>query len=586
MDDDAARSGNEPRPGRFPTGDMLRLVEGSPDAIVVHADGVLVYANAAAARLAQVADPESLLGRPVGAFVPRELQVSIGKHIEEVLERGGPGEPLEERVTRPDGQVMDIEVVVVPARWNEEPAAQVIVRDITVRKTAERQLVHDAFHDSLTGLPNRALLLERLEMLVNRASRRDEELAFGLLFMDLDRFKDVNDSLGHLVGDELLVSVARRLQRCVRPTDTVARFAGDEFAILLHELDTVGDALHVADRVLAEVSRPHRLTGHQVGTTASVGIALSATGYEKAEDVLRDADLAMYRAKAQGRARREVFDRAMLEQALALLQLERELAQGLDRKEFELVYQPIMALADGSVAGLEALLRWRHPERGVLLPSAFLRVAEDSGLLVHIGVWVLEEAAGFRAGRGAAEGEDGGPFVAVNLSMSQLLQPDLEARVMAVLGRTGCPPRGLVLEVPEAVYGRDGRPAWPALSGLAGRGVRLCVGDLGTGSTSLEALHQLPPAQVKVDAHLIAGLDSEKGRGVALSVMELAARLGADIVAEAVETEPQLEWVRARGATHAQGWLFHPALPAPDAQELLRTGGRGDARRPLVPESS
>lgn len=549
---------------------VRRLVDESAEAVAVHVGGVVVYANAAAARLARVAAPEALIGRPVEDFIPPELRGVIQSRIRQVMELGVPAEALEERLLRPDGSTVDLEVRSSPTMWKGERAAQVVLRDITERKRTERQLVHDAFHDPLTGLPNRALLLDRLDMLVEHAKRRPD-FQFAVLFLDLDRFKIVNDSLGHLLGDQLLVSISRRLQRCVRPSDTVARFAGDEFALLLDDIGGIADALRVADRVLEEVARPHQLDGHEVFTTASIGIALSATGYAGSADVLRDADLAMYRAKAQGRARHEVFDRAMHEQAMALLKLEMDLRRGIDQGEFHLFYQPVVNLVSGRITAFEALLRWEHPTRGLLVPRDFMQLAEEAGLIIPIGWWVLEEACRQQREWIDRFGDEAPTCVSVNLSSSQVLQPELASRVTAVLSRTGCPPEQLELEVTEGVFTEQSRSALEALAKLRETGVRLCIDDFGTGTSSLTYLHRFPVHALKIDRSFIEGMGTEDQQTeVVWTLVSLAGNLCMDVVAEGVEERRQLEAIRALGCEYAQGFLLQDPISATAAGTLLR----------------
>lgn len=566
---------------------VRRLVDESPEAVVVHAGGTVVYANAAAARLGRVASPADLVGKPVDSFIPRELQAVIESRIRQVMELGLPAEAMEERLLRPDGTSVDLEVRSTPTTWEGQPAAQVTLRDITERKRTERQLVHDAFHDALTGLPNRALLLDRLDMLVEHAKRR-EDFQFAVLFLDLDRFKDVNDSLGHLMGDQLLVSVSHRLQHCIRPNDTVARFAGDEFAVLLDDIGGTADALRVADRILEEVARPHRLEGHEVFTSASIGIALSGTGYETSEAVLRDADLAMYRAKAQGRARHEVFDRAMHERAMAQLKLETDLRLGLDGGAFRVFYQPVVDLESGRITAFEALLRWSHPTRGLLLPDEFMRLAEETGLIVPIGWWALEQACRQQREWRDRWGARAPARVSVNMSPPQVLGPDLPGRVEAMLSRTGCPPEELELELSESIFTERSRAALEGLAGLEAAGVRLCIDRFGTGSSSLVLLHRFRVDALKFDRTLLEGVaGSEPQREVLRTLIGLAGTLDLDVVAGGVERSEELEAVRALGCGEAQGYLIHRPVPAAEAGALLEgtwpwsgRSGAEDAGRP------
>ncbi len=448
-----------------------------------------------------------------------------------------------------------------------------ILHDVTERKRAEEQLVHNAFHDALTGLPNRALFLDRLERVTTHA-RRHAAGTYAVLFLDVDRFKVINDSLGHLIGDQLLVAVARRLQDCVRDEDTVARFGGDEFAILLTDISDVSDATRVVGRIQQELSTSFTLEGNEIFVSASAGIALSSSGYERAEEALRDADIAMYRAKTGGRARYEVFDRAMHRQAVGLLQLETDLRRAVERGEFLLHYQPIIALSSGELTGFEALVRWQHPARGMLAPAEFIELAEETGVIVPMGWWVLREACR-QMMAWYADGADTKLNMSVNLSAQSFAESDLVERIDEILLETGFDPRRLKIEITESVMMQNAATASAVFEQLRSRGIQLCIDDFGTGYSSLSYLHRFPIDTLKIDRSFVSGRDGE-GSSLELiqTIVALSRILGLEAVAEGVETDEQLAMVRQLGSSFAQGYGISVPLAADAAQQLIRDGKR------------
>jgi len=444
--------------------------------------------------------------------------------------------------------------------------------DITDRKRFEEQLAQQAFYDALTGLPNRALFIDRLALAVTRARRRKSSM-FSILFLDVDRFKDVNDSLGHLKGDLLLTAIARRLETCVRPGDTVARLGGDEFTILLDDMRDPADAVQVADRILEQMRMPFVLEGHEVFATVSIGIAPGAH-YDKSEDLLRDADTAMYRAKERGKNCYEVFDAGMHSRAVARLQLETDLRKAIERKEFRVYYQPIVSLLNDGLVGFEALVRWQHPQKGLVTPGEFLPLAEETGLILPIDLWVLREAA-----RQTKEWQDRYPQVNelrinVNLSTKQFSQPGLVDRVKDVLAQTGLDGRHLTLEITESAIMEETQALAGLLEQLRKMDIRLYLDDFGTGYSSLGYLHRFPIHSLKIHSSFVGqlGKEAEDPGQLVRTITTLAENMSMGVVAEGVETREQLTKLRDLRCERVQGYFFSRPLSAVDAELLLAKG--------------
>jgi diguanylate cyclase (GGDEF)-like protein len=453
-----------------------------------------------------------------------------------------------------------------------------VTEDVTERKRMQDQLLHDAFHDALTGLANRALFLDRLQHSLDLSGRHPDR-ACAVLILDLDRFKLVNDSFGHPAGDRLLASVADRLRARMRGGDTVARFGGDEFALLLEGVADAGEALRQAEHIQEGLAEPFALQGHEVFVTPSIGLALSGPGVEEPGELVRRADTAMYRAKELGGARCEVFDRAMHARALARLSLETELRRALERGEMEAAFQPIVSLPGGRVAGFEALVRWRHPQRGVLAPGAFMEVAEETGLIVAIDRWVLREAC--TRLRGWRERHPGrGLYVTVNVSGNQFAHGGLVEVVEQTLAATGVPVDGLRLEITERAL--VGRAEQAVLGELRARGVQMLIDDFGTGYSSLGYLHRLPISALKVDRSFLGG--EQPNYAIVGAVLALARNLGKDVVIEGVERADQLARLVEMGAGCAQGYLFSRPVDANAAEPLLSLCFDGSGWVPMQPD--
>ncbi len=440
--------------------------------------------------------------------------------------------------------------------------------DITARKLVEEQLAYGALHDVLTGLPNRALFMDRLKHRLEHTKRHPEQL-FAVLFIDLDRFKVVNDSLGHAVGDQLLIATAQRLQQCVRPEDTVSRLGGDEFAILLNEVRDVSDAIRVAERIEGRLVSTTMLDAVKRSTTASIGITLFNSNNTKPEDYLRDADTAMYRAKAMGGNRHQLFDSAMYANAVALLEMEGQLRHAVERREWLVEYQPIVSVKNGNISGLEALVRWLHPHRGLIPPMEFIPVAEETGLIIPMGEFVLRAACQqVKAWRDA-----GFPklWVSVNLSGRQFQDQNLVQKIKQVLQETGLPSDGLRLEVTESIAMRDLAYSIKVLKELKMLGVFVSLDDFGNGYSSLSYLKQFPLKVLKIDRSFIHDIIiNQNSEAITTAIIFMARSLNLEVVAEGVETEEQLSFLKSKFCDEVQGYLFSKPLPAMELTNLLK----------------
>jgi diguanylate cyclase (GGDEF)-like protein/PAS domain S-box-containing protein len=428
-----------------------------------------------------------------------------------------------------------------------------VIEDITQRKQAEEQLLYDAFHDSLTHLPNRALFYDRLSHTLARASR-SQDYHFAVLFLDLDRFKLVNDSLGHNTGDQLLIMVANRLSTFLRSVDSIARLGGDEFVILVDDINSIGEAVSIADRIQKELKLPFQIGGSEVYTSASIGIVYHSDDYHSPEDILRDADTAMYRAKRKGKDRYELFDPKMRQDVIVRMQIETELRRAYERGEFRMHFQPLMSIKTDRIIGFEALIRWQHPERGLLLPSEFIDVIEETGLIIPIGHWIFQESYSVISDMQRKFPQDPPLFVSVNLSSRQFTYPGLISDIEKVLKAGSLLPSCLVLEITEDVIMEDIEKASTLINQILNLGVKIQMDDFGTGYSSLATLHRFPISALKIAREFIIEIESSEDRSeVVRTIISLARIMDIKVIAEGVENSQQLDYLKRENIDVWQG---------------------------------
>jgi diguanylate cyclase (GGDEF)-like protein/PAS domain S-box-containing protein len=548
------------------------LADTAPCAIFIYQGHELKYANAAAASI-WGDDREALVASNLWDTVAPEFQDRVR---ERVLSRGwGEVSRCEFKIVRKDGERRWVDFTSGPIEYGGQPAALGTAFDITERKWAEDQIKDIAYHDALTGLPNRLLFNDRLSMALAQAHRHNQRLA--VLFLDLDRFKVINDSLGHTLGDRLLQAVGERLVFSVREGDTVARLGGDEFTLLLPGAGRPLDLAKFAEKVLEALKQPFGLEGHELFVTASMGISLYPEDGIDPETLVKNADTAMYRAKDQGRDNYQLYTAAMNATALERLGMENALRKALIQGELEIYYQPLLDLASGTVYGVEALLRWRHPERGLILPAEFIPLAEITGLIVPMGPWILKTACAQ-----AKKWQDAGHpqlCLSVNLSARQFQQPDLVELVTRVLDETGLPPRSLELEITESNAMQNAETTTQTLRALKALGVRLSIDDFGIGYSSLSYLKRLPIDTLKIDQSFVRDMTTDADdAAIVTAVIAMAQTLKLAVVAEGVEVEEQLAFLAARRCDRMQGFLFSRPLPAEDCEKLLVRQRRGPKR--------
>jgi len=552
------------------------VVETAKDAIVsADCDGKIISWNPGAEAIFGYAADE-VLGKPLDLLMPERHRDAHQKGLQRFGSTGESrviGRTVELHGVRKDGGEFPLELSL--ATWKTPQGAffSGIIRDITERKAFEEQLLRKAFYDALTNLPNRALFMNRLEHALARGRRYNRPIA--VLMLDLDRFKVVNDSLGHVLGDRALITVGQRLQAALRPEDTVARFGGDEFVILLDDIADLSDAIRVAERIAEQFQAPQPLEGHDLFISASVGIAFSKSDDDRPDDLLRAADLAMYEAKNKGRARYAVFDPSMSERAHQRLKLESDLRRGIERREFRVHYQPSVTLGTGRVSEVEALARWEHPQRGLLAPTDFIPLAEETALIVPIGQWVLQEACR-QAMAWRMQYSSGPPLVmSVNLSARQFQHVGLVDDITRTLAETGLEPAGLKLEITESVVIEDEEAALAILRRLKALGVQLAIDDFGAGYSSLRYLKLFPIDSLKIDKTFIDRLGRDAAdTAIVRAMITVSKTLDLIVAAEGIETAEQLGYLRAMGCDQGQGYYFARPLTSKAVTALLASDRR------------
>ncbi len=556
---------------------LRQVLDTDPNLIFVkNAAGVYTLANEAIAALYGVT-PEEMIGKTDADFSPeasesaqflRDDREVIGLQQEKFIPA--------EMITDFQGRKRWLQTVKRPLASPDGTVRHLlgICADITARKEAEDKIAHQAFHDPLTDLPNRPLLLNRLDQALARSARTKGTL--GLMFVDLDNFKIINDSLGHEAGDTLLRTVAERLIACTRPGDTVARLGGDEFVILLEEIGGAEEAETIAHRASKAIQAPFRLGDRDVFPGASIGLTVTTRNDSRTSgDLLRDADTAMYQAKMDGKGHCAFFDANMNTRAQERLALENDLERAISSGEFAVYYQPLIDFQSGRVTGVEALARWEHPTRGMISPAKFIPIAEETGMIVALGKWILREAC-FEARRWQSTYPDARDLVmSVNLSVRQMMERDIVAQVAAILEETGLAPQHLKLEITESMMMRDATASIDTLTGLQELGIHLAIDDFGTGYSSMSHLSQMPLNTLKIDRSFVNRIGvSDSDEAVIRAIIILARTLGLSVTCEGIETQEQFNYLQNLGCDTAQGYLMHRPLPAAQMDTLLSDEGQ------------
>jgi diguanylate cyclase (GGDEF)-like protein/PAS domain S-box-containing protein len=552
------------------------LVEHSPDAVLICSQDKCMFSNAAGLRLLGARDNSELAGRPIADSVPSSRRGAFKDYL---AQASGSQDLLkmEEKMVRMDGSSVDVEVSAIPFKYQDEDALQIILHDITERKRFEKKISYLAYYDKLTGLPNRSLLYDRLDQAIKAARRADGLVA--VLFLDLDNFKRINDTLGHTLGDKLLKGVGTRLPGILRPSDSIAhlqkgevdksvsRLGGDEFVVLLTSVSDVKYVGRIAQRIVEIMAQPFTLDQHELFITTSMGITIFPYDGDDPDTLLKNADVAMYNAKDQGKNTFRFYTQSMNETAYERLSIETNLRTALLREEFLLHYQPQIEVRSGCMVGAEALVRWQSEERGLVQPGNFIPIAEENGLIVPIGEWVLRTACSqYTAWRASGLG----PFrMAVNLSGYQFRQKNLVEIVSRAMTDFGVEPASLELELTESMIMQDAPDAIITMGKLKDMGIALTIDDFGTGYSSLSHLKRFPLDSLKIDASFVRDIATNPDdAAITKTIIAMAHNLGLVVVAEGVETEQQLEFLRVNGCDIVQGFLVGRPMPAEEFTEF------------------